>query len=384
VTDQPPPQGRLARLFSYADARHVPLRTIVVTVAVVAATYLAGLLIYRLRTIVLLVIVAGFVALLLNPLVVLLERWIPRRGLAVTIVTLGALVFFAVLAYEFGNPLVNGITDLAGKLPGYVTSAQHGTGWIGHLATKYHVQSWVQKNAPKLVTYAESFSKPVLTVGKGAISLLIELFTIFVLVLLLLLEAPKMRKWLVGQMRPERAATVTRIGSEVSQSVAGYMLGNFLTSLIAGTVVFVTLMILGVPFPFLWGLWVALVDFLPMIGGALAGIPTGLFALTHSVGAFIAFAIVFLTYTQIENHILNPIVMSRTVRINPLLVLIAILVGANAGDLVGGFFGGFVGTLLAIPLAGAIQVIVREVWQSTSTEAQLEVVGGDRPTFPVP
>ena len=70
----------MARLFRYADARHVPLRTIVVTVAVVAGTYLAGQLIYRLRTLVLLIIVAGFVAVLLNPLVVLLQRRIPRRG----------------------------------------------------------------------------------------------------------------------------------------------------------------------------------------------------------------------------------------------------------------------------------------------------------------
>ncbi len=68
--------------------------------------------------------------------------------------------------------------------------------------------------------------------------------------------------------------------------------------------------------------------------------------------------------------------MSRTVRINPLLVLIAILVGANIGDLVGGFFGGFVGTLLAIPIAGSIQVVVREMWRSSAPEAQLEVVGG--------
>jgi predicted PurR-regulated permease PerM len=118
----------------------------------------------------------------------------------------------------------------------------------------------------------------------------------------------------------------------------------------------------------LWALWVALVDFLPMIGGALAGIPTVLFAFTHSVSAGIVVAIVFLAYTQIENHILNPIVMSRTVRINPLLVLIAILVGANVGNLVGGFFGGFVGTLLAIPIAGSIQVIVREVWLATAPE----------------
>jgi predicted PurR-regulated permease PerM len=369
VTDQPPPPGRLARLFRYADTRRVPLRTILVTVAVVAATYLGAQLIYRLRTIVLLIVVAGFVALLLNPIVVLLQRRIPRRGLAVSIVTLGALVVFAVLAYEFGNPLVNGITDLAGKLPGYVTSAEHGTGWIGHLATKYHIQSWVQKNAPKLVTYAESLSKPVLTVGKGAISLLIELFTIFVLVLLLLLEAPKMRKWLLGQMRPERATTVTRIGSEVSQSVSGYMLGNFLTSLIAGTVVFVTLLIVGVPFPLLWGLWVALVDFLPMIGGALAGIPTVLFAFfSQGLTAGIVTLVVFLVYTQVENHILNPVIMSRTVKINPLLVLLSVLVGAELGNLVGGLFGGFVAALLAIPLAGALQVLVREAWQATDAK----------------
>jgi predicted PurR-regulated permease PerM len=366
VTDPPPPPGRLTRLFRYADTRHVPLRTILVTVAVVAATFLGAQLLYRLRTIVLLIVVAGFVAVLLNPIVVLLERRIRRRGLAVTIVTLGALVVFAVLAYEFGNPLVNGITDLAGKLPGYVTSAEHGTGWIGHLATKYHIQSWVQKNAPKLVTYATSLSKPVLTVGKGAISLLLELFTIFVLVLLLLLEAPKMHKWIIGQMRPERAATVTRIGSEVSKSVSGYMLGNFLTSLIAGTVVFVTLMIVGVPYPLLWGLWVALVDFLPMIGGALAGIPTVLFALTHSLTAGIVTAVVFLVYTQVENHILNPVIMSKTVRISPLLVLLAVLVGASLGSLVGGLFGGFVAALLAIPLAGALQVLVREAWQATA------------------
>ncbi|HJY03128.1 MAG TPA: AI-2E family transporter [Streptosporangiaceae bacterium] len=365
MTDQPPPPGRLARLFRYADARHVPLRTILVTVGVVAATLLAAQLIYRLRTLFLLIIVAGFVAVLLNPLVVLLQRRIPRRGYAVTVVTLCAVVVFALLAYAFGNPLVNGITHLSERLPSYVSSAEHGTGWLGHLATKYHVQAWVQKNAPKLVTYAESLSKPVLTVGKGAISLLIELFTIFVLILLLQLEAPKMRVWIIGQMRPERAATVSRIGNEISRGVAGYMLGNLLTSFIAGTVVFVTLLVLGVPFPLLWGLWVALVDFLPEIGGALAGIPTVIFAAFHSLTAGIVTLVVFLIYTQVENRILNPVIMSKTVRINPLLVLMSVLVGAELGNLVGGLFGAFVAALLAIPAAGALQVLVREAWHAT-------------------
>ena len=385
MTDQPPPQGRLARLWAYADARHVPLRTIVVTVAVVAATYLAGKLIYRLRDIVLLIVVAGFLALLLNPLVVLLERKFSlRRGFAVTIVSIWAALVFLGLALAFGYPLVNGTTHLANRLPSYVASAEHGTGWIGHLATKYHVQAWVQRNTPKLVTYAQSLSKPALTIGKGAVSLVLELLTIFVLVLLLLLEGPKMRRWTLGQMSPQRAAAITRVAGEVNRSVIGYMLGNFLTSLIAGLVVFVTMLILGVPFPLLWGLWVALVDFLPMIGGALAGIPTVLFAFfAKGFTAGIVTLIVFLAYTQIENHILNPVIMSRTVKISPLLVLIAVLVGASLGSLVGGIFGGFVAALLAIPVAGALQVLVREAWQATAPKT---AAAGDEPEtelFPV-
>jgi predicted PurR-regulated permease PerM len=370
VTEQPhrstEPQGRLARLWKAADVRNVPLRTIVAAVAVVAAAYLAGKLIYRLRDIVLLIVVAGFVALLLNPMVVRLERKLRlRRGGAVAIVsTLAALAFLG-LALLFGYPLEVRISVLADRLPGYVASAEHGKGWIGHVARKYHILTWVQRNTPKLVTYAESLSKPALTIGKGAVSLLIELFTIFVLVILLLLEGSRMRRWMLSQMAPRNADEITRVARQVEQAVVGYMLGNLLTSLIAGAVVFVTLMIVGVPFPLLWGLWVALVDFLPMIGGALAGIPTVLFAFIHGTTAGVVTLVVFLVYTQVENHVLNPVVMSRTVRISPLVVLLGVLVGASLGSLVGGIFGGFVAALLAIPVAGALQVLVREVWRLT-------------------
>ena len=365
--EPPPPQGRLSRLWQAAELRHVPLRTIVVTVAIVAATYLAGKLIYRLRDIVVLLLVAGFVTVLLNPIVNFLQqRLVPRRGIAVTIVTCWAVLAFIGLALVFGYPLVNGITHLADQLPTYVANAEHGKGWIGHLVTKYHIQNWVQRNAPKLVSYGQALGKPALTIGAGALSLIIELATIFILVLLLLLEGPKMRVWVLGQMNPDRAATVTRIAGDMRRGITGYMLGNTLTSLIAGVVVFVTLMILGVPYPLLWGLWVALVDYLPMIGGALAGIPTVLFAFTHSFTAGIITAVVFIVYTQVENHILNPVVMSKTVRISPLLVLIAVLVGASLGSLVDGLFGGFVAALLAIPLAGALQVLAKEIWQATA------------------
>ena len=377
----------MARLWQAADRRGVPLRTIVVACVVVAFFYLSGKLIYRLRDVVLLVLVAGFVALLLNPLVLLLQRYVVRRrGFAVTLVTVAALLVFLGLAAAFGYPLVGAIQHLANKLPSYVQSAQSGKGWIGHLVQRYHVQQWVTQNAPKLVTFGQDLSKPALAFGKGAFSLLIELTTIFILVLLLLLEGPRLRRGVLSLLSPAHASQASSLSSEVNRAVTGYMLGNFLTSIICGLVVFVTLLILGVPFPFLWALWVALVDFLPMIGGALAGIPTVLFAWAASgLTAGIVTLIVFLVYTQFENHVLNPVVMSKTVRISPLLVLIAVLVGASIGSWVGGLFGGFVAALLAIPAAGALQVIVRELWRLSGQSAPEGADGqasGDQPTQP--
>jgi predicted PurR-regulated permease PerM len=358
---------RRDRLWKAAAARGVPLQTILVTVAVVAGAYFAGKVVYQLREILLLIVVSGFVALLLNPVVVALQRWrIKRRGLAVALVTFWGLLLFIGLSVAFGYPLANGITHLAHALPGYVSDAEHGRGWLGRLVRKYHVQNWVQTNAPKLVNLGQGLTKPALTLGKGAFSLLLALLTIFVLVVLLLLEGPKMRTGLLGLMQPARAERYSRIAREVNRSVTGYMLGNFLTSLIAGLVVLVTLIALGVPFPFLWALWVALVDFLPLVGGALAGIPVVLFAVGHSLTAGIVTLVVFLVYTQLENHVLNPVVMSRTVKVNPLLVLVSILVGASIGSWIGGIFGAFVAALLAIPTAGAIQVLIREIWQTTA------------------
>src|SRR6266568_453803 len=231
-------ETRRAALWSAAEASGVPLRAILTTIVAVIVFYLAGKLVYRLREVILLLVVAGFVALLLNPLVVALQRLVGRRGVAIAVVTLLAVLAFAGLAVAFGYPLVNGMTHLAADLPAYVRRAEHGKGLVGHLVTKYHVQAWVKANAPKLASYGKDLANPVISVGKGAITLLISLLTIFVLVVLLL--------------------------------------------------------ILGVPFPFLWALWVALVDFLPMIGGALAGVPVVLFALTQSLSAGIVTLIVFL------------------------------------------------------------------------------------------
>jgi predicted PurR-regulated permease PerM len=373
--------ARHARLQAAVAARGVPLATILVTVAVVVLTYLAGKLAYRLRDVILMIVVAGFLSLILNPLVVGLERRIRSRGWAVAVVTVWAVLVFIGLLAAFGYPLAHGVTHFSHQLPSYVAAAEHGQGWIGHIVRRFHLEAWITRNAPKLQSLGVTLAKPALTVGKGALSLLATLGTIFALVVLFLLEGPKMGRWLLELMPPERAAYCRRVTAEISQSVTGYAFGNLLTSLIAGLVVFVTLTVLGVPFPLLWAVWVALVDFLPMIGGALAGIPTVLFALGQSLTAGIVTAAAFIAYQQIENHVLNPVVMSRTVKINPLLVLLSILVGTSIGGWIGGFFGSFVAALLSIPAAGALQVIARELWQITGRPIPAD---GDRAAGPDP
>jgi hypothetical protein len=124
-------QVRRARLRAAVAARGIPLATILASVAVVVLTYLAGKLAYRLRDVILMILVAGFLALILNPLVVGLQRrWIRRRGQAVAVVTIWSVLVFAGLVAAFGYPLVHGLTHFSKGLPSYMAAAETGSGRV--------------------------------------------------------------------------------------------------------------------------------------------------------------------------------------------------------------------------------------------------------------
>jgi predicted PurR-regulated permease PerM len=112
------------------------------------------------------------------------------------------------------------------------------------------------------------------------------------------------------------------------------------------------------------------VAMIPLVGGLIAGVPSVLIAALHSPTSGLVMLIVFVGFQLVENHFLYPVVMSRSVRMNPLWVLLSVLVGANLGGVFGSALGALTGALVAIPVGGAIQVIFREVWQRTrATEA---------------
>ena len=111
---------------------------------------------------------------------------------------------------------------------------------------------------------------------------------------------------------------------------------------------------MGVPFAGLISLFVAIVDLIPLVGATLGAVVATIAGFIHSVPAGIVLIIFFVVYQQLENHLLQPVILSRTVKLNPLTVLVAILVFVE--------LAGVLGALLAIPFAGIVQVVIRDVW----------------------
>lgn len=362
-----PPDTWRSKLSGSADRRGIPLGTIVVSVVVVIAlldlnaALILGL--WALRTIVVYVIIAFFFTLLMTPA----TRFLRKRGLShggstLLVFLVGALALIG-LVYLFTEPLVTAAVHFGQQVPTLVREAKKGHGPLGRLVFRLHLQKYLSEGSTKITSQITKVLKPAtaFSVGAAAVSTLIAIVTIAILTFFTMLEAPRIWSGFLGIFRPSTADRLRRVVDETIGSVTGYMLGNMLTSVIAGVISGVTLAILGVPFALLLGVFVALVDLLPLVGGLLAGVPVVIIAAIHSVPAGIIMLVIFLVYQQIENHVLNPIIMSRTVQLNPFWVLIAVLVGATLGGRIAGGLGTFVGALVGIPFGGALQVIVREL-----------------------
>jgi predicted PurR-regulated permease PerM len=366
MADEPPETWR-SRLGGDASRRGVPLATILVATAVaIALIDLNAALIlslWILRKIVLYIVIAFFLTLLFTPAMRFLRRLGLSQGMAATAVFLGGLVVIIGLIYLFASPLVTSAVHFGHEVPSLVKSARKGRGPLGRLVFRLHLQKYLSEGSTKLTKQLTKVLKPAtaLSVGAAAVSSLITIGSIAVLTFFTMLESPRLWHGFLGVFQPSTSVRMERVINESIRSVTGYMLGNILTSLIAGVICGATLAILGVPFALLLGAFVALVDLLPLIGGLLAGVPVVIIAVIHSVPAGIVMLIVFLAYQQVENHALNPIIMSRTVRLNPFWVLLAVLIGATLGGKIGSDLGTFVGALIGIPVGGALQVVVREI-----------------------
>jgi predicted PurR-regulated permease PerM len=334
----------------------VPWRVIFATIFAVLVVGASLLIVVKLTRIIGLLVVAGFFAVILGPAVHVLEvKAHIRRGLATGLVFLTGIALVAAMLYAFIRPIVDQTQKFIDDLPSYVDDAQHGRGTIGHLVKKYKIDDFVQRNQERYKKSLTSAGRQVPHyLGKVATGV-VAMLTILVLSFLMVLEGPRIQRSSLNLIEPERRRErVRRVTTDCARAVTGYMFGNLLISVIAGVATFVALWIMHVPFKGVLGLWVAFADLIPLVGATLGAVPAVGVAFLHSVPAGIGTVIFFILYQQFENHVLQVTIMSRTVDLNPLTVLISVLCGVE--------LFGILGALLAIPAAGIIQVVARDIY----------------------
>ena len=356
-----------------ADERQpVPVRTILVTIGLVVATYVLLRAIVLLAHIETLLIIAAFFAIVLTPAVDLVRRALHiSRGLATAIVFVVGLALVGLMLYAFIRPLIDETQEFADNLPGYVADAREGRGPVGRLVERYDLDERLRDAQAGIEDRLTNASGGALKVAGRVLGGVASLVTIIVLALLMILYGPDMLRGAVSILDPPRRERVCAVAADCSRALTGYVMGNLLISVIAGSLTFVALVIFGVPFAGVLALWTAFADLIPLVGATLGAIPTIGVAFIHSTGAGIGMLVFYVIYQQFENHVLQVVIMSRTVQINQLFVLVSVLVGVE--------LLGIVGALLAIPAAGVIQVIVRDLWDHRAGQFKEEpTIGADQ------
>jgi predicted PurR-regulated permease PerM len=330
-------------------------RTVFMVIGIVLATITVVWVVLKSQQVLIWAFTSVLLALALNPAVEKFQRLgVRRRGAAAALVYLVVTAFIAGIAALIIPTLVQQVTDFVDAVPGYVQQLTAGRGPLGFLERDYHVvervRDAVSKNGGSAAASLAGGASTALDVTRSVVTFVAAVVTITFLTLFMLLEGPA---WVQRgiSMLPERVQPTWReIADDIYHLVGRYVNGNLLISLIAGTATTIVLLALGVPFALALGLVVAILDLIPLAGATLGAIVVTLVALSHSVTAAIIVLVFYIVYQQVENHILQPLIYGRTVRLSPLAILLSVLIGSQVA--------GVIGALAAIPVGGTIQILV--------------------------
>lgn len=305
------------------------------------------------RSVIVLLIVALFLAVGLNPAVEFLQRRrIPRKW-AVTIVFVGLVVFVAGFFAAIVPPLVQQSTDLWQNRNDYLDTLQH-NGTIRRLDARYHI---VERAQHFLDTQGQQLGGKVATgllgAGKAIVSGVFSAFSVLILTLYFMASLPKIKQTLYRLAPRTRRERVTLLGDEITQRVGGYVSGAAVIAFIAGLTTYIWLLAWQVPYALPLALCVLLLDLIPMVGATIGAVLVTLVAFTNGPITGIATALYYIGYQQAENYLIYPRVMRKAVELPAAMTIIAVLVG---GSLLG-----VIGALLAIPVAAGLLLLFREV-----------------------
>jgi predicted PurR-regulated permease PerM len=316
---------------------------------VLTAIAIGQMVVNSLSTIIL-VVVAMFLAVGLNPAVETLQRkGLARRG-AISTVFAGVIVAFALFGLAVVPPVSQELTDFVAAVPGYLNELQnHPT--LRQLDAEYKIIS--QLTTFVTGTLGPSLASGIMGAGLVVLDSVFTTVTLLVLMLYFLGSLHTIKDYLLKLVPSSRRVRTRAISEEILTGIGGYVAGNVLISVIAGVLTWIFLSIAGVKYALALALVVALTDLIPLVGATIGAVLVTGVAFLQSAPAGIACAIFFVLYQQVENYLIYPRVMKRSVDVAPAVTVIAALFG--------GALLGIVGALLAIPVAAAIALIIREV-----------------------
>lgn len=350
-----------ARFGAATNWSEVPWRTILATVGVVLATYVVIQVLLAEARILVWISIAAFMAVVLAPLVSQVDRRLGnRRTLATgTVVGVTLLVLVGITAL-FVMPVRTQLVTIITDLPGTVHDAANGKGPVGNIVHRLHIESYVKSNEGALASAADRLSGSSFEVAKTAASTAFAFVTVTLLTFLFLSQSAAIGRAALNAIPYRRREAAQRIASDAASAVSGYVIGNLIISLIAGVAAFGCLLALGVPSPVVLALFVAVADLIPLVGATVGAAACVIAAYLHSPTAGLISVVFFIVYQQIENGILYPWIMARKVNVNPLGVLLSVLLAVEVF--------GMLGALLAVPVSGALQVVVKAVRQERQRE----------------
>ncbi|MCV7389369.1 AI-2E family transporter [Mycolicibacterium porcinum] len=340
------PLGEAGPRFSRAS----PFMIGMVGAAGVAVTYGGIELLIAAHEVLILIFIAAFLAIGLEPAVSWLVRHRLPRWAAVTVVFLVAFALLAGFAATAVPPLVTQGNAFVHNAPDYLHHLQQRYPSVDQLDNRFHLQDKLKdalagSNVPAVVGGIVGAGKVVVGAVGGTVIVL-------VLTAYFLANFARIRASLYRLAPASRRPRTILIGDEIFAKVGGYVLGNILISVITAVLAFTWLMAFDVPYPLLLALLVAVLDLIPIVGSTLAGLIVALVALTVSVPVSLATVVFFIVLRFAEDYLLVPRIIGRTVQVPPLVTVVAVLLG--------GALLGIVGALLAIPVAAAILLLARE------------------------
>ena len=340
------PLGSLGRRFN----RRSPFYIGLTASAGVAVTYLAVRVLGSLSSVLVLIGVAFFLALGLEPAASwFVNRKLPRWAattlvFAIFLALLGAFVAAAI------PPLVQQANELIQQAPHYLQQAQDHSSAIGRLNDRFHLQ---QRITDTINSSGGSLVNDVVSAGSAVFGAIADTFIVIILTVYFLVDLPRIRTALYRLVPHNRRPRAILIGDEIFAKVGAYVLGNVLISVIAGGATLIWLAAFNVPYPLLLGIFVALFDLVPVVGSTIAGVVVAAVALTVSLPVCIATIVFFVVFRLAEDYLLVPRIIGRAVKVPALITVIAVLIG--------GALLGIVGALVAIPVAAALLLLTQEI-----------------------